>query len=133
VVREGVVPYGLVLLAELSLLVYCLLDVIRTPATHVRNLPKPVWAILCFVPPVIGPIAWLLFGRPPAGATTALPYKGNPGVPQEPWVSPRRRASQSPPDDDEAFLRALRERAEEQRRAAEQQRRERERERDDTT
>jgi hypothetical protein len=116
---------GLVALAQVALLVYCLLDVLRTPATHVRNLPKPVWAILCFVPPVLGPIAWLLFGRPPPGSTASLPYKGNQAAPVEPWVSPRRRAAEQPPDDDEAFLRRLQERAEEQRRAAERERRER--------
>jgi hypothetical protein len=120
------VQYALVTVAQLCLLVYCLFDVLRTPAAQVRNLPKPVWAILCFVPPVLGPIAWLLFGRPPQGSTAPLPYRGTPGAPpQQTWVSPRKRAEQGPPDDDEAFLRSLKERAEQQRRAAEEQRRQR--------
>ena len=112
---------GLLGLAELCLVVYCLLDVIRTPSTHVRNLPKPVWVILCFIPPVLGPIAWLLFGRPNEPSTRNLPYKGNRGIPP----LPDRRPAAVSPDDDEAFLRSLRERAEQQRRAAERQRRER--------
>lgn len=115
---------GLLGLAELCLVVYCLLDVIRTPSTHVRNLPKPVWLILCLVPPVLGPLAWLLLGRPPESPTRNLPYKGNRGALPEPY-RPRRTAATSPPDDDEAFLRSLRSRAEEQRRQAEQQRRRR--------
>ena len=117
---------GLAALAELCLLVYCLLDVLRTPSQHVRNLPKPVWVLLCFVPPIIGPICWLLFGRPQYGASP-LPYKGNTGRFPE-YDRPGRSAAQNP-DDDEAFLRGLRDRADEQRRrAAEQARRLREQE-----
>ena len=112
---------GLLGLAELLLVIYCFFDVIRTPGTHVRNLPKPVWLILCFIPPILGPIAWLLFGRPTASSAANLPYKGNRGVPPE-YRRPGR-ATASSPDDDEAFLRSLRERAEQQRRSAEQQRR----------
>ena len=92
---------GLAALAELCLVVYCVLDVLRTPAPHVRNLPKPAWFLLCFVPPVIGPICWLLFGRPLAGGSQYAPP-----------------APAQHPDDDEAFLRGLRERAAEQRRKA---------------
>lgn len=124
--------YALGTAAQVGLLVYCLLDVLRTPAAQVRHLPKPVWVFLCFVPPVLGPLAWLLLGRPPAGSTASMPYKGNPGAtPPQPWVSPRKRAEQGAPDDDEAFLRSLRERAEQQRRAAEQERR-KDQQRDET-
>ncbi len=115
---------GLLGLVELCLVVYCFLDVLRTPGNAVRNLPKPVWLILCFIPPILGPIAWLLFGRPPQSATANLPYKGNRGIPRA-YDRPGRATAYAA-DDDEAFLRSLRERAEEQRRAAEQQRRQRE-------
>jgi hypothetical protein len=107
---------GLAAVAELCLLVYCLLDVLSTPAQHVRNLPKPVWAVLCFIPPVIGPICWLLFGRPEYPSGKSLPYKGNTG--RFPEYDRPGRATAANPDDDEAFLRGLRERAEEQRRKA---------------
>jgi hypothetical protein len=106
---------ALAFVAELCLLVYCVLDVARTPAQQVRNLPKPVWLFLCFLPPVIGPICWLLFGRPQQPAGRGLPYKGHTGFPE--YDRPGRAAA-SNPDDDEAFLRSLRERAEEQRRKA---------------
>ena len=110
---------GLAGLAELCLVVYCFLDVIRTPATAVRNLPKPVWLILCFIPPILGPISWLLFGRPQYARTGGLPYKGNTGFPE--YERPRRAVAQNPADD-AAFLRSRRERAEEQRRKAEEER-----------
>lgn len=107
-------------LLELCLLVYCLLDVLSTPAQQCRNLPKPVWAVLCFVPPIIGPLSWLLFGRP-VGPQQNLPYKGNRGIPPE-YDRPGR-ATAITPEDDAAFLQQLRDRADEQRRAAEEQRR----------
>jgi hypothetical protein len=111
------VLYGgaLAAVAELCLLVYCVLDVLRTPTARVRSLPKPAWLLLCFVPPVIGPVCWLLFGRPNYPAPSSLPYKGNSGFPE--YDRPGR-ATAANPDDDEAFLRGLRERAEEQRRRA---------------
>ncbi len=49
-----------------------------------------------------------------------MPYKGNRGIPPE-YDRPGRATAHSP-DDDEAFLRSLRERAEQQRRRAEQER-----------
>jgi hypothetical protein len=89
--------YGLV---ALVLLVYCVLDVLRTPAEAVRTLPKPVW-LLAVLPPFFGPAAWLLAGRPKKGA-----------------AAPPRKVERGAPDDDEDFLRELRRRAEEQRRRA---------------
>ena len=111
-------------LVELVLLVYCVLNIITTPESEVRNLPKLVWLLLVLVLPLIGGIAWLVAGRP-QGAPAAqrqggLPYKGNAGRFPE-YDRPGRAAAQNP-DDDEAFLRGLRERAEQQRRAGEQQR-----------
>ena len=118
-------------LVELVLLVYCVLNVITTPESEVRNLPKPLWLLLVVVLPLVGGIAWLVAGRPqgPLGAQRpgGLPYKGNAGRFPE-YERPGRAAAQNP-DDDEAFLRGLRERAEEQRRrASEQARRLREQE-----
>ena len=93
---------GVLGLVALVLLVYCALDLVTTPASAVRTLPKPVW-FLVLLPPVFGPVAWLLAGRPPRGeARTAKAAK------------PERGA----PDDDDEFLRTLRRRAEEQRRRA---------------
>jgi hypothetical protein len=75
--------------------------------------------------PLVGGIAWLVAGRP-QGPTRSLPYKGNTGIPPE-YDRPGR-ASAYRPEDDEAFLRSLRERAQQQRRQAELERRRREEE-----
>ena len=106
---------GALVLVELCLLVYCALNVITTPEAQVRNLPKLLWLALVLLIPIVGPVAWLVAGRP-QGPARSLPYKGNTGVAPEPYRP--ARATPAPPDDDEAFLRRLRERAEEQRRAA---------------
>ena len=111
--------YVLVSVATLCLLVYCALNVITTPESEVRNLPKLLWLVLVVVFPLIGGIAWLVAGRP-QNATARMPYKGNRGIPAA-YDRPGRAAAMSP-DDDEAFLRGLHERAEKQRKAAEQQR-----------
>jgi hypothetical protein len=84
---------------SLVLLVVCVVDVMRTPREQVRTLPKALWLVVV-LPPVFGPAAWFLAGRPSAGA-----------------VSPPR-LERGAPDDDEDFLRELRRRAEEQRRRA---------------
>ena len=109
---------GVLALVEIVLLAYCVLNIITTPEGEVRNLPKLLWLLLVVVLPLVGGIAWLLAGRPqrPAGS---LPSRGDQGVRP---ASGRPRPAPVPPDDDEAFLRGLRERAEQQRRTAERQR-----------
>ena len=114
---------GAFALVEIGLLVYCVLNVITTPEDQVRNLPKLFLLVLVIFIPIVGGIAWLVAGRPQAGQAS-LPYKGNRGIPPE-YDRPGRATAHSP-DDDEAFLRSLRERAEQQRKKAEQERRRRE-------
>ena len=105
---------GAALLVQLALVVYCALNVITTPEDQVRNLPKLLWLALVVLIPVVGPVTWLVAGRP-RGRPRSLPTRGSAGLPP---TSPRpARPSATAPDDDEAFLRRLRERAEEQRRA----------------
>ena len=117
--------YELGAVVDLLLFVYAFLDVLRTPAEQCRELPKVLWLFLCFVP-VIGPIAWLVLGRP-QGPARSLPYKGNTGIPPE-YDRPGR-ATAANPDDDAVFLAELKERAEQQRKkAVEQAKRLRERE-----
>ena len=122
---------GLLGLVVLCVWVYALLDVLTSDETRVRNLPKWGWfvVVLLFGEIAIGPLLWFVAGRPNGmGARPGgLPYKGNTG--QFPEYDRPGRAVPQNPDDDEAFLRNLRERAEEQRkRAAEQARRLREEE-----
>ena len=81
-------------LISLGLLVYAVVDLVSTPAPQVRTLPKWLWAVVV-LPPVVGPVSWLLFGR--ARATPAAPT----APPSRPLA----------PDDDEDFLRELRRRS----------------------
>jgi hypothetical protein len=103
--------FGLVLF---GLWLYCLFDVITTDAACCRNLPKLAWLFIVLLLPDVGSIAWLVAGHPWANqpgrgvrseAASRYPEYDRPG---------RQRPAN--PDDDEAFLRSLRERAEQQRR-----------------
>jgi len=85
----------------LVLLVYAVLDIVRTPSGAVRTLPKALW-LFVVLPPLFGPLAWLLAGRPGK----------DPAPPTRPVAPP------VPPDDDPEFLRELRRRADDQRRRA---------------
>lgn len=111
---------GSLALIVLVLWLFCLFDVITTDAGLVRNLPKLVWLFIVLLLFDLGAILWLIAGRPWKSSTAGLPYKGNTGRYPE-YDRPGRRVA-SNPDDDEAFLRGLRERAEEQRRRAAEQR-----------
>lgn len=115
---------GALFVAELCLVVYCVLNVITTPEAEVRNLPKILWLVLVLLFPIIGGVAWLVAGRP-QGPARSLPYKGNAGQIPPAYDRPGR-AKASSPEDDEAFLRGLEQRAQEQRKKAEQERRARE-------
>ncbi|WP_169949887.1 PLD nuclease N-terminal domain-containing protein [Microbispora sp. H11081] len=91
-------PSVIIGLALLALWLYCLFDVITTPAQDVRNLPKFLWVLIVVFLADIGALTWLLVGRPrrepavhPAGAGG--------------WA----RSGEAPrgPDDDPEFLRTL--------------------------
>lgn len=113
---------GVLGLVVLGLWIFCLLDVISTDEYACRNLSKIVWILLVLFFPLIGSIAWLVAGRPQADSSSSMPYKGNYGHPSFPEYERPGRAVAANPEDDEAFLRGLRERAEEQRRAYREQR-----------
>ena len=55
---------GLGGLLVLILWVFCIFDVIATDRSLPRNLPKELWLFLVILFPPIGPIAWLILGRP---------------------------------------------------------------------
>lgn len=102
--------FGLLLLA---LWLFCIIDVITTDSACCRHLPKTAWLVLVLVLPDVGSIAWLVAGRVWNAGGRDLPYKGNRGYPE--YDRPGRYTP-ARPEDDEAFLRQLRERAEQQRR-----------------
>ncbi|GEM29226.1 PLD nuclease N-terminal domain-containing protein [Nocardia neocaledoniensis] len=111
-------PYAVLGFLTLALWVYCLVDIITSPDDGIRHLPKMGWILVVVLVPTVGALLWLFAGRPVGPerrpATTRYSEYDRPG-----------RAVASNPDDDEAFLRGLRERAEQQRREARRQQAER--------
>ncbi|MBM6399912.1 PLD nuclease N-terminal domain-containing protein [Phycicoccus sonneratiae] len=101
-------PYVL----SLALTVYCLIDCLQTDEVVVRNLPKIAWVMLVLLFPVVGPVAWLVAGRP--DRDSARQYMTQ----QERWEADYRRRErdkevrerrQPPrgPDDDPDFLKGI--------------------------
>ena len=109
---------GVAGLVVLGLWLFCILDVITTDESQVRNLPKMVWVFIVIFLFEIGAIAWLIAGRPQAWQRS-MPSKGNTGIPPE-YDRPGRATADNP-DDDAAFLAQVRERAEAQRKKAAEQ------------
>lgn len=108
--------YGVLFILEMLLLVYCVLSIVTTPENECRNLPKLLWLLLVVLLPLAGGIAWLVAGRPVVGGNRPPQTSYGAAPPQADPYRPRPTATA--PDDDEAFLRGLRERADEQRRKA---------------
>lgn len=115
-------------LVVVALWVFCFIDVLLTPDTAVRNLPKLAWVFIVLLLPTIGSIAWLVAGRP--WDRTAMAKKSG-AAGRFPGYDRPNRFVPANPDDDEEFLAGLRERAEEQRRRAREANRDAPREPDD--
>lgn len=56
--------FGVLWLAYFAFFVYCLLDVVLSEPSLVRNLPKLTWVLIVVIVPLAGGIAWLVAGRP---------------------------------------------------------------------
>jgi len=97
-----------VVLVVIGVTVYALVDCWGSDGPSVRLLPRPLWFLVVLIP-IVGPVLWLVAGRPRE-------------EPRAPAVRPLA------PDDDPEFLRRLD--LERRRRAAEEERRRR-RERQD--
>lgn len=94
---------SLPVLLSLALTVYCLIDVIQTDEMVVRNLPKIAWIILVLLFPVVGPVAWLVAGRPDQQSRRTRTQ-------QQRWEDHRRDRDRRPPrgpDDDPDFLKGI--------------------------
>jgi len=112
-----------------ALWVFCLFDVITTDESQCRNLQKTWWILVVLLLFDVGSVLWLVAGRPWPQAAGG-PRRGSSGHRHDAaypeYDRPGRFAATSA-EDDEAFLRQVRERAEEQRRLyRERQRREQE-------
>ncbi|HZZ96119.1 MAG TPA: PLD nuclease N-terminal domain-containing protein [Jatrophihabitantaceae bacterium] len=101
----------------------CFIDVVLTPETACRNLPKLAWVFIVLLFSFVGSIAWLVAGRP--WDRTGVPSNSNQrnrgAASRFPEYDRPNRSPATNPDDDEEFLASLRKRAEEQRRRAREQ------------
>jgi len=81
----------LMILVPLGLSIYAFIDCITTDEKDIRYIPKPLWAILVLLFPLVGSISWLIVGhqRKPRGLSSS----GRGG-----WVAP---------DDNPEFLKSL--------------------------
>lgn len=102
-----------------GLMLYCIVDIVSTPSSAVRIMPKLPWAIVVLFLPLIGSAAWLLAGRPldaglAPGSTSRhsasdgaeRPPRGGRNGGSAPEPPPRPRG----PDDDPDFLRRINDR-----------------------
>jgi hypothetical protein len=85
----------LVYIVPVVLLVYCWVEIVQSDPRQVRQLSRGLWAVIVLIP-ILGPVAWLVYGRP----------NGDEVVQTAPKPRPRVVA----PDDDPEFLRSLRRR-----------------------
>jgi hypothetical protein len=90
-------------LIELALIIYCLIDCIQTPADEVRNLPKVVWILLILLIPIVGPVVWLVAGRPQRGPKRQVPWPSTQTAGFPEYERPRPTG----PDDDPEFLQEM--------------------------
>ena len=90
-------------LAILALYIYAMLDLVRAPSAEVRLLPKWLWAIVVLVIFLIGPLMWLVLGRPRAEYP---PGGGEGGAGGSGGRGPGPRGPVAP-DDDPEFLRRI--------------------------
>ncbi|MBU6313145.1 MAG: PLDc N-terminal domain-containing protein [Actinomycetales bacterium] len=79
------------ILLAIAVYIWFIIDVLRTPGTSTRTLPKFVWLLIVVLLPLLGGLIWLVAGRP----RPERPRRG------------RRRRGPVAPDDDPAFLRQL--------------------------
>ncbi len=109
-IRAMLIIGGAALIVGLTL--YTFLDAVRTPAHEARTLPKWLWVLVTLFFPVVGPLMWLILGRP----------KAQPAAGAHRGFGQRRSTpapSVSSPDDDEEYLRWLKAKAERERRSRE--------------
>ncbi|KUN26609.1 hypothetical protein AQJ23_15770 [Streptomyces antibioticus] len=86
----------LMFLVPLALSIYAFIDCISTQDEDVRHMPKPLWAILVLLFPIVGSISWMI-----AGKKRSLAAEG--------WAGARAGHSQRwvAPDDNPEFLKSL--------------------------
>lgn len=98
----------------LFVIIYALVDCLRTPPYTVRSISKPAWVLSILLLPVIGALLWFFLGRPRSDDEP------------EQFQAPGSSSRTSAPDDDAAFLRRIEWEREQQAKDAELKKREEE-------
>jgi len=80
-----------IFLAAVQLVLFVLALIGALSADRVRGMPRAVWVLVIVIVPLLGPVAYFLWGRP-----RSAPHEGTPVR--------RDRARPSSPDDDPDFL-----------------------------
>ncbi|WP_432134340.1 MULTISPECIES: PLD nuclease N-terminal domain-containing protein [unclassified Streptomyces] len=88
----------LMFLVPLALSVYAFIDCISTKDEDVRHMPKPLWAILVLLFPLVGSISWLIAGKRRSPAADGWTGLRTAGQDRPRWVAP---------DDNPEFLKSL--------------------------
>jgi hypothetical protein len=83
-----------IFLAAVQLVLFVLALISVLSAERVRNAPRAVWSLLILLIPLLGPIAYFLWGRPVPAPREGTPIR-------------RTKARPSSPDDDADFLRSM--------------------------
>jgi hypothetical protein len=91
----------LLAVAVVALYIYSMLDLVRAPSAEVRLLPKWLWAVVVLLIFLLGPLMWLVLGRPRAEYP---PSGGDGGGSGGRGPGPRGPVA---PDDDPEFLRRI--------------------------
>ncbi|MFD7134126.1 PLD nuclease N-terminal domain-containing protein [Streptomyces sp. NPDC059894] len=87
----------LMFLVPLALSVYAFIDCISTKDDEIRHMPKPLWAILVLLFPLVGSISWLIAGKRRSPAAEGWSGVRGGGTTRR-WVAP---------DDNPDFLKSL--------------------------
>jgi hypothetical protein len=71
----------LMILVPLGLSIYAFIDCITTDEKDIRYIPKPLWAMLVLLFPLVGSISWLIVGhvRKPRGTPRSAGAAGAAG------------------------------------------------------
>jgi hypothetical protein len=96
--------FPLLFLIDLALLVIALIDCLSSDEYEIRALPKVVWVFIILLFSPIGPIVYLVAGRPQRAARGGGRQVWAPGAGFPERERPRSRGRTTAPDDDPEFL-----------------------------
>jgi hypothetical protein len=105
---------NLLFLVGLGLVIYTVIDVIKSDRDERSGVAAPLWILLIVLLPVVGSIGWLVASRSARARRPDGGTGGGGGGIRPPTRGPRRPSGPVAPDDDPEFLWRL---AQQQRRA----------------